>query len=166
MAQKTFTFSALPHTLEELQALPEAALTDPFAVAALDILALCEYKNSPEQCIAMLNYLKGPQPVSPFEEQFLRDRLGYGASYIPYSYFAGATPENAYTPVLPYTLTISDNPYSYQEENYATLFAVSNGADSPREIKLRRKPSTGQWFEWGQMLLGSIRIPKEEDPWA
>ena len=39
----TFTFQALPKTLEELKALPEAALTDVYAVAALSLLALTRF---------------------------------------------------------------------------------------------------------------------------
>ena len=35
--QQTFTFSALPTTLAQLQALPEAALKDPFQTAALTV---------------------------------------------------------------------------------------------------------------------------------
>ena len=37
----TFTFSALPESLAEMQALPEAGLDSPFKTAALTVLALC-----------------------------------------------------------------------------------------------------------------------------
>ncbi|WP_442872029.1 DUF6935 domain-containing protein [Blautia sp.] len=47
-----------------------------------------------------------------------------------------------------------------------TLYVACSGADSPRPLKLRNKPSTGQWFLWEQQLLTGIRIPKEADPWA
>ena len=46
------------------------------------------------------------------------------------------------------------------------LYVVCSGADSPRPLKLRMKPSTGQWFLWEQQLLAGIRIPKAADPWA
>lgn len=39
--RETFTFSALPESLAEMQALPEAKLDTPFATAALTVLALC-----------------------------------------------------------------------------------------------------------------------------
>ena len=39
----TFTFSALPESLAEMQALPEAGLDSPFKTAALTVLALCAY---------------------------------------------------------------------------------------------------------------------------
>ena len=41
--KETFTFRALPESLEELQALPEASLDTPFRTAALTVLALCAY---------------------------------------------------------------------------------------------------------------------------
>ena len=37
---KTFTFQALPASLADLKALPEASLSDPYATAALSLLAL------------------------------------------------------------------------------------------------------------------------------
>ena len=40
---ESFTFAALPESLAQLQALPEAALDTPFQTAALTVLALCAY---------------------------------------------------------------------------------------------------------------------------
>ena len=37
---KNFTFPVLPKSVEQLKALPEASLTDPYAVAALTIAVL------------------------------------------------------------------------------------------------------------------------------
>ena len=37
----TFTFAALPESLAQMQALPEAVLENPFQTAALTVLALC-----------------------------------------------------------------------------------------------------------------------------
>lgn len=160
---KTFTFASLPKSVDELKALPEASLATPFAAAALTVAALCRYEADPNACIEMLNFLKGPQPLSPYEKQFLRDRLS-GKGYKPFSYFEGTSPANGYKVSGPCTVTVCDNPYSYQEEKYAVLLLKSSGADSPRQVKLRQKGS--QWFLWEQFLLADIRIPAEEDPWA
>ena len=113
----------------------------------------------------MINVLKGPEPLSPFEKQFLNDRLS-GKEYKVTSFFAGATVQNNYTPTEPYTITISDNPYSYPDENWATMHLQSAGADSLRQIKFRRKPSTGQWFLNEIQCLSDIRTPAAADPWA
>ncbi len=167
MASKTFTFNFIPENLAQLQTLPESNLSDPFAVAPLCILALCRYKDSKEDCFEMLNFLKGPKPLSNFDEQFLRDRLAFGQDFVPKSFFNGANPQNNYTVNPPFSITVSDNPYSYQNEGYVTLWMKSGGADSPRQITLRHKPSTNQWFVWQhEMLIGSIRIPVAQDEWA
>ena len=134
----TFVFHKLPKTVDELLSLPEARLDTPFKTAALAMLSLCVYKENKELCFEMLNALKGPAKLSPFEIQFLNDRLK-GKEY---------------------------KPYSFPEENYATLFVHSSGADSDREIKLRLKPSTKEWFLTELLCLSDIRIPNELDPWA
>ena len=159
---ETFTFQSLPESLEELKELPEATLDTPFKTAALTLCALCVYSKDEEVGKEMLNWLKGPQPLSNAELQFLKERIT-GRTHVPFSYFAGAKPDNDYTPDEPFTLTISDNPYSYQNQNYAVMHLKSGGADSPRQIKLRKKGN--QWLLWEQFVLVDIRAPKSADPW-
>lgn len=161
--ERTFSFSALPESPAALQSLPEAALTSPFDTAALTVLALCAYAAAPETGKEMLNFLKGPQPLSPYQEQFLRDRFR-DKTYVPFSYFAGATPSNDYTPATPFTLTFRTTPYSYRDEGYCTLYIRSSGADSERSVQLRQKD--GKWYLWEQFLLSDIRTPASKDPWA
>ena len=162
---ETFTFSALPATLSDMNALPEATLDSAFKTTALTILALCRYEQDQAAAIEMLNFLKGPEDVSTYEKQFIGERLK-GKEYKARSFLAGATPENNYQPTTPYTITVSENPYSFDNENWATLYVTSGGADSPRPIKLRKKPSTGQWFLNDIQCLADIRVPVAEDPWA
>lgn len=162
---ESFTFSSLPSNLSELQAMPEASLDSAFKTTALTIAVLCAYENNPDGCIEMLNFLKGPAEVSTYEKGFIKERLN-GKFYKTFSFFEGATPENGYKPNTPYTIRVSENPYSFDEENWATLYVTSGGADNPRPIKLRKKPSTGQWFLNDIQCLADIRVPKEEDPWA
>lgn len=159
---ETFTFQSLPESLDELKDLSEATLDTPFKTAALTLCALCAYSKDEEVGKEMLNWLKGPQPLSNAELQFLKERIT-GRTHVPFSYFAGAKPDNDYTPDEPFTLTISDNPYSYQNQNYAVMHLKSGGADSPRQIKLRKKGN--QWFLWEQFVLVDIRAPKSADPW-
>lgn len=163
--EEKFTFEALPEGLDELKALPEAALDSPFRTTALVVAALCNFEKSENATFEMLDFLKGPDNVSPFEKQFIKERLA-GKYYKTFSYFAGATPENGYVPTMPYTITVTETPYSYPQENYATMYVTSGGADSPRSIRLRKKPSTGQWFLVEIQCLSDIRVPVEEDPWA
>ena len=163
--KETFTFAALPESLAQMQALPEATLDNPFKTAALTVCALCAYAADKEIGTQMLNWLRGPRPLSGQDISFLNDRFRDGKTYVPFSYFRGATPENDYTPAQPYTVTIETNPYSDANAGYKKLLVRSGGADNPREIVLRMK-GDGQWLLWDQALLVGIREPKSADPWA
>lgn len=161
---RSFTFSTLPESLAQMQALPEAELQDPFQAAALTVCALCVYGADRQAGTKMLNWLKGPRPLSNYEISFLNDRFREG-THIPFSYFAGATPENDYTPSKPFTVTVSAGPYADANPGYKKLHIQSGGADSPREIVLRQK-GDGQWLLWDQFLMVGVRQPKSQDPWA
>ncbi len=163
--QYRVTISHLPETLAEMQSLPEANLTKPEFTAALTVAALARYPKDREQALEMLAFLQGPRELSVYDKQFLADRFR-DKDYVPRSYFLGATPENGYEPMKPFTVEFFENPYSRTQEGYLILHVRSGGADSPRQIKLRHKPSTGQWFLWEQFLLSDIRKPVSEDPWA
>ena len=161
----TFVFDRLPESGDEMKALPEASLDTPYKTAALTLCALCAYAAAPDIGKDMLNFLKGPQPLSQYEISFLNDRFRDG-KHIPFSYFEGAVPENNYTPSKPFTVRIFSNPYSFQNEGWATLHLRSGGADSPRQIKLRLKPSEGKWYLSEQMIMVGIRPAKQDDAWA
>lgn len=165
---KTYTFYNLPENLEELKKLPEANMKDPYGVAALTIAALCRYETNPDDCYEMLNWLKGPESLSTYEKQFIRERL-QGKTYKPRSFFQGATPANNYTPSRPYKITVTSNPYSFTTDSegykWCTLYVTSGGADSPRPIKLRQKKSTGEWFLNDIQCLSDIRIPTSQSKW-
>ena len=132
---KTVTFSEMPETLEQMKALPEAAMKDPLDVAALTVAALCVYPFNKDESIKMLNFLKGPQPLSPYEISFIADRFR-DADYIPRSYMNGATPQNNYMPQRPYSVTVYELAHSRDNlnEGYLTVNLNSGGADSPRQI--------------------------------
>lgn len=162
---KSVTLPSLPSTLAELQAMPAAGLTDEYAVTALTVAVLCNYEHDSAETFRMMDFLRGPRPLNGVDQQFIRDRLK-GRSYIVRSYLKGATPDNNYTPATPYAVEISENSNSRAEQGYVKLFVRSSGADSPRPVTLRQKPSTGQWFVWQMSLLTDVRQPKENDPWA
>jgi len=163
--KETFTFRTLPESLAEMQAMPEASLDSPFKTAALSLCALCAYAADRQIGAEMLNWLRGPRPLSGFDISFLNDRFRDGKTYVPFSYFKGATPDNNYSPTEPYTVTFYTNPYSDANQGYKKLFVNSGGADNPREIVLRMR-GDGKWFLWDQFLLVDIRTPKANDPWA
>lgn len=161
---ESFTFNALPESLAEMQALPEAELTSPYQTAALTLLALCAYAADKNIGTEMLNWLRGPRPLSGMDISFLNDRFRDG-THVPFSYFDGATPDNEYTPAEPFKVTVFSNPYSDDNEGYMKLFIKSGGADNAREVVMR-KTADGKWLLWDQVLLVSIREPKSKNPWA
>ena len=158
-----YSLPTLPQSVSEFTALPLMEMQDPFATAALIVIALANYKNSPQITIDMLNSIRGPQPLSAYDKQFLSDRLK-GKEYKALSYFVGATPENGYEPVQPYVVEIMEGIYSYVEANYAKLQIQSGGADSARSVSLRQAKD-GKWYFWEQFLLSDIRVPASENPW-
>lgn len=162
--KQTFVFSALPESLSQLRALPEAALNTPFQTAALTVCALCAYAADKETGKQMLNWLRGPRPLSNYDLSFLDDRLTDGKTYVPFSYFQGAVPENDYFPTQPFTLTVESDPTSDDVQGYFKVNVRSGGADSPRSIRLRQK-ADGTWLLWEQYLMPDIRLPKSMDPW-
>ena len=79
-----------------------------------------------------MNLLRGPKPMTPYDCQFLRDRLR-GKAYLPLAYFEGATPENGYQPHQPYVLNVLADPRPQDvEPGYLRVFLKTAGADSPR----------------------------------
>ncbi len=157
----------IPTTLEEFKSMNGSDFKDPNKVVALTVVALCMYPLNKELCIEMLNFLKGPRPLSNYEIQFLSDRFR-DKDYLIASYFEGATYNNNYEPTNPLSIKVYKTGHSEDllNEGYLQLFLMSGGADSARGVKLRKKESTSEWFLWEYYLLSDIRKPVIEDPWA
>ena len=162
--KEKIVFSSLPSSFEEFASLPQAALSTPFETAAMTVLAFCYYPQNKDLALQMVNFLRGARPLSGGDISFIADRFR-DSDYVPRSYFEGSTPANDYTPAEPYTIIVSENPYSYQNEGYATLYITSGGADSPRSVQMR-KAKDGKWYLWEQFILVGIRQPESANPWA
>ena len=122
--------NTLPATLAEFQALPRST---PEEVCAGFLCALNLYTKSPNDGVAAMDLLRGPRPMTPYDSQFLRDRLR-GKEYLPLAYFDGATPQNGYRPTAPYTLTVlPDQRPQDVEEGYLRVFLQTAGAAAPGE---------------------------------
>ena len=160
------TIQSIPASLQEFETLA-AGGRQPERICALFLCALALFDKDRDAGTAAMNLLRGPRPMTPYDCQFLRDRLR-GKAYLPLAYFEGATPENGYRPQAPYTLNVLADPRPQDiEPGYLRVFLKTAGADSPRPMKLRQKASTGEWFLWEySSILSGIRIPAAEDPWA
>ena len=107
---KKITFAYLPENYEQFCALEQMQdRTKPENACALFLAALHVLTKNKADGYAAVNALRGPRPLSRFEEQFLWDRL-YDKLYLPLVYFDGASPANNYTPAQPYTVTLHDDP--------------------------------------------------------
>ena len=158
------SFDKLPVSLEELMALPYASLNEPEYSAALFVAVMMNYSKDKEQTYKMLEFLKGPYGLTPYEKSFLADRMADG-DHVVRSFFKGTSPENDYTPSMPYTIE-TERGFDQETEGRMRILLTSSGADTKRFITMRHKPSTNQWFVEEQMILGMIRAPKTADPWA
>lgn len=168
---KDVVFADIPTSVDAIKALPGGDLKDPYEVAALCVCALCVFPTDQDASVAMMNYLKGPSPLTANDISFIKDRFRDNKEYKPRSYFHGATPQNNYMPTSPYTITVIENPYSRDNfnEGYLRVFLKSGGADTERPLMLRTKPSTGEWFVFSDSfygLLADIRTPDAQNPWA
>ena len=156
----------IPENLQEFEILAVKG-RQPEHISALLLCALSLFGKNMTDGVNAMNLLRGPKPMTPYDAQFLRDRLR-GKAYLPLAYFEGATPENGYQPRVPYRLNVLADPRPQDiEPGYLRVFLKTAGADSPRPMKLRQKASTGEWFLWEySSILSGIRIPAAEDPWA
>ena len=161
--RQTVQFASLPVTLDQFTALPQAQMQSPYETTAMFVLTLGVYLQNKDEFTAMVNFLKGPAPLSPRELSLFKTQV---TNYLSRSYFAGATPQNDYTPPQPYAVLISDNPHSFAEPGCAKLFVHCGGADSPRPVKTRLAKD-GRWYltEYSSILSG-IRKPESANPWA
>ena len=159
---KSVEFSSLPVTMEQFTALPQAEMQSPYDTAAMFVVALNHYAQNKDESIAMINFLKGPAPLSPRDISLFKTQV---TDYLVRSYFAGATPQNDYAPSQPYAVVISDNVYSYATSGSVKLFVQCGGADSPRPIEMRQAKD-GKWYLSGySSLLVGIMKPESSNPW-
>ena len=80
------TLNMLPASLAEFRNL---SLNTPDEVVAGFLCALNLYVKNPNEGVEAMNILRGPRPMTPYDSQFLRDRLR-GKEYLPLAYFAFA----------------------------------------------------------------------------
>lgn len=163
------TFERLLSTKEELVSMDRS---NPYNVVALYANAICAYTPDTSSVFYdMLQFLLGDyQPLSELAKQNIKDRMMQNDKYkfIGKSYFMGSSPENDYTPNVPYSIDVVENAYTDQEEGFKRLFVKSSGADSLRPITVRLAKD-GNYYIWSDSymgLLSDIRKPESSNPWA
>jgi len=146
--------------------------TNPYNVVSAVIHTFTNYEvNNDGKFYEMLQFLMGDfQPISGIMKQNIKDRMLQNNKYpfIGKSYFNGSTPENDYTPSVPYEIEVIENMYTDQNEGYKRLFLKSGGADSPRPVTVRLAKD-GNYYLWSDSFMGllsDIRPIESSNPWA
>ena len=129
---ESIVFAKLPDTLEEFKTLPQAALATPFDTAAMTVVAFCFYPHNKELSLSMLEYLRGPRPLSNMDKQFIADRFR-DKDYVPRSYFKGATPDNDYAPFIADSLwntELGEKLWGKPQRHYEEMLSAGSTAGS------------------------------------
>ena len=113
-------FEKLPKNIDELKLMAQDCFESPFKMAALSVAVFCNYENDVDSTIEMLNYIKGPRELSPYDIQFIRDRLK-GMGYVVRSYIKGSSPDNDYAISAPYEIEVEDTEDTEQVIQAVTL---------------------------------------------
>ncbi len=161
----TVKFETLPNNITEFSVLANNGLTKPENTCALFICAVNMLANNLNEGLNAINLLKGPQPLSTFDKSWFKDRIS-DKPHLAMAYFNGSTPENSYTPALPYSITFMQDPRPQDcEAGYMRLQIKTPAFDSPRYMKLRQKGEN--WYIWdvNSIMLG-VKTPAKNDPWA
>ena len=183
----TFTFNALPRNIEELKTLEvnnREYFETPHFVTALIICCLNRITENSADAWEMINYLRthtatvgqnGIQKVSNENMQSIvssnlvgNDTNGYPVANGLRSYFKGSSPENLYTPTLPYRVTVveaaSEQFYTNNGIEYARMHVETSGADSAQGPLVLRKTANHGWLiDNGEAAFTmSKKVQKEE----
>ena len=75
MESRKIVFDKLPNNLDEFKVLANSLMDNPFGTTALTILAFTYYPKDQELSLAMVDYLRGPRPLSMLDKQFIADRF-------------------------------------------------------------------------------------------
>lgn len=185
--QFTYTFNALPRNIEELKTLEvdnRKYFESQYFVTALFICCLNRIADNSADAWEMINYLRthtatvginGIQNVSNLDMQQIvesnlvgKDSNGFPKVNGLHSFFAGATPENLYTPTTPYKVTVveaaADPILTENGVTYARLHVISGGADSPQGPLTLRKTNNHGWLIWdGEKGFTMSKKAQKED---
>ena len=125
----------IPENLQEFERLA-AQGRKPEHICALFLCALALFDRDKDAGTAAMNLLRGPRPMTPYDAQFLRDRLR-GKPYLPFAYFEGATPENGYQPRAPYRLNVLADPRPQDMEPGAEQTAALCRAEGVQAVTVQ-----------------------------
>ncbi len=156
-------FHELPTDFDVFLNIAESTLNLPDKAAALFIIALRIYAVDRKLGLKMIRYLRNEEELNEKEIKNLLSGPLDKHNYLPLAFFKGATPENSYTPDLPYIVTIKDDRKKSLRRKYKTLYVGCPGTGMYRPITLEKKKRKkinkkflgDPWFvtEYGSLTL-------------
>jgi hypothetical protein len=169
-SQTTVSINRIPHTLIKFLELRDQIAHTPQGAIVMMIVALRIYQQYPVEGMKCLTAnctypLIGQAPNNPGAYQgnamnnitTLKHRLNE-LSHLPLIYYAGASPQNKYTPQAPpYQVELFANPHSYIASNDGTmrikLFVKTLGADSARPVTVKKTGELYSVTEYSSLYL-------------
>lgn len=165
------TISKQPINIDEFIALRNQIAITPVGGAAMFLLALkiyvqdnifghqCLVATADSSCLWEGDVYKGFM-LNSSDFNLMKSQYSQNPK-IPDSYIEGAVPENNYESKLPYKYNFTSNSI---EGEYAKLFVICNGADSPRPIHVK-KNDKGLWeaLNYSTMFVGIKKPPFRDE---
>ncbi len=172
-SEKVVSINTLPATMDDFLALRDNLPKTPEGGAALFVVAMYGYTQDPDLGTDMFTVALDRTRLSQNAGGYkgfvpAASVMNYPKSYLipkPYlarSYFMETGPDTGYTlPQPPYTVRLTRNKHSQQNNGDVKIFVDCSGADSPRPIILRQN-NRGIWKAVNvNSLFVGIRPPKE-----
>lgn len=162
--------SAIPYNVQRFKEVQAQIGNTPQGAAAMLIVALTvytQYNGEGERCaiVAVDENLKMESTQFAYEGFRLMDTERYllqtqirdkPNSKLGWIYYKGAAPNNGYTPTAPpYRIEFETNQFTIDNNGQWRLLTRTQGADSPRPIRVRQL-SNGQWRvrEFSSLMTG------------
>lgn len=130
-------------------------LADPYMVAALTVETLDAFAADRDRCFRQLALLRSPQRLLPRDLEGVRQALEH-KSYLPRSYYEGATPENGYTPETPRTVICEESPLAPLDVDILRVNVLCGGDPLPRTVTLRRRADGYALWDYANLLIDPL----------
>lgn len=137
-------------------------MNDPYMLAALTVETFEAFASDRERCYRQLALLRGPLRLLPRDVESVRLALEH-KSYLPRSYYEGASPENGYLLVEPRAVVCEESPLAPLDVDILRVNVRCGGDPLPRSVSLRRRGETYYLWEYANLLIDPLP-PSETAP--
>lgn len=153
------SWDILPANFEDFIADAKEKMSEPESAAALFVVALKMYMESPEEGKKCLDFITYKSPSEPLMYLPSIESIAKTQIYLPDSYFSGASPENGYHHEKPHKVFVKSDNSKGLRSDMKTVYIGCSGSGNYRPITLRfipeektdryykqLKPAGDMWF--------------------